>query len=58
MYNRSKIIKKLNLRIFLNLLNLLKILKILKKNTFKVKLKPYNKRLIRLFIINCKSQFR
>jgi len=54
-YNRSKTVKKPNLRA---LSNFLKILKILKGNTFKVKPKPYNKRPIRLFIIDRKSQFR
>jgi len=54
-YNRSKAVKKPNLKAFLNPL---KILDILKKDIFKVKPKPYNKRLVRLFIINRKSQFK
>jgi len=54
-YDRSKAVRRFNLRA---LLNLLKILNTLKKDTFKVKPKPYNKRPIRLFIINRKSRFK
>ncbi len=54
-YNRNKTIKKPNLKA---LLNPSKILNTLKKDTFKIKPKPYNKQLIKLFIINCKSQFK
>src|SRR6266699_5202774 len=54
-YDRSKTVKKLNLKV---LLNLLKILDILKKNTFKVKPKLYNKRPIKLLIIDCKLQIK
>ena len=52
MYNWSKAVKKLILKV---LLDLLKILDILKRNIFKIKSKPYNKRLIKLFIIDRKS---
>jgi len=55
MYDRSKAVKKLNLKA---LPDLLKILDTLEENTFKVKPKLYNKRLIKLFIIDCKSQFK
>ncbi len=54
-YNRSKAVKRLNLKVFLDPL---KILDILKRDTFKIKPKPYNKQLIRLFIIDRKSRFR
>ena len=54
-YDRSKAVRRLNLRV---LLDPLKILDILEGDTFKVKLRPYNKRLIELFIIDRKSQFR
>ncbi len=54
-YNRSKAVKKPNLK---TLPNPLKILNTLEKNTFKVKPKPYNKRPIELFIIDRKSQFK
>ncbi len=53
--NRNKVVKKPNLKA---LLDLLKILDTLERDTFKIKLKPYNKRPIRLFIIDCKSQFK
>ena len=54
-YNRSKAVKKPNLKA---LPNPLKILDTLKGDTFKVKPKPYNKRPIELFIIDRKSQFK
>ncbi len=54
-YNRSKVVRKFNLKV---LPDPLKILDTLEKDTFKIKLKPYNKRPVELFIINCKSQFR
>ncbi len=54
-YDRSKAIRRLNLRV---LLDPLKILDILKEDTFKVKFKPYNKRFVRLFIIDRKLQFK
>jgi len=54
-YDRSKAVRKLNLKA---LPDPLKILNTLKENTFKIKPKPYNKRPIRLFIINRKSQFK
>ncbi len=53
--NRSKAIKKFNLKV---LLDLLKILNTLERDTFKIKPKPYNKRPIGLFIIDRKLQFR
>jgi len=53
--DRSKAVKRLNLRA---LSNLLKILNTLEGDTFKVKPRPYNKRLVKLFIINRKSRFR
>ncbi len=49
------VVRRFNLRV---LPDPLKILDTLKRDTFKVKLKPYNKRLIRLFIIDRKSRFR
>ncbi len=52
--DRSKTVRRLNLKA---LPNLLKILDILKEDTFKVKPRPYNKQPVRLFIINYKSQF-
>ncbi len=51
-YDRSKTVRKPNLKA---LLDFLKILDTLKKDIFKVKPRPYNKWLIRLFIIDCKS---
>ena len=54
-YNRSKAVRRPNLKAFLNSL---KILNILEEDIFKIKPRPYNKRPIRLFIINCKSQFK
>ncbi len=54
-YNGSKTVKRLNLK---TLPNPLKILDTLKKNTFKIKPKPYNKQPVGLFIINRKSQFK
>jgi len=54
-YNRSKVVRKLNLRA---LLNPLKILNILKRDIFKIKFRLYNKRPVGLFIIDCKLQFR
>ncbi len=53
--DRSKVVRKLNLKA---LLNLLKILNTLKRDTFKIKPKPYNKQPVELFIINYKSRFR
>ena len=54
-YNRSKAVKRPNLKAFLDPL---RILDILEENIFKVKPRPYNKRPIRLFIIDCKSRFK
>ncbi len=54
-YNRSKAVRRLNLRAFPNPL---KILDTLKGNTFKIKPRPYNKRPIKLFIINRKLRFK
>ncbi len=54
-YNRSKVIRRFNLKAFPNSL---KILDTLKEDIFKVKLRPYNKRPVGLFIIDYKSQFR
>ncbi len=54
-YNRNKAVKKLNLKV---LPDPLKILNTLERDTFKIKPKPYNKRVIKLFIIDCKSQFK
>jgi len=54
-YNRSKTIRKLNLKV---LPNPLKILNTLKRDTFKIKPKSYNKRPIKLFIIDRKSRFK
>src|SRR6266699_7180434 len=53
--DRNKAVRKLNLKA---LPDLLKILNTLKRDTFKVKLRLYNKRLIGLFIIDRKSRFR
>src|SRR6266566_5818100 len=53
-YNRSKAVRRPNLKV---LPDLLKILNTLEKDTFKVKPKPY-KRLIKLFIIDRKSRFK
>ncbi len=52
-YNRSKAVKKTNLEA---LPNLPKILDTLKRDTFKIKPKPYNKQPIGLFIIDRKSR--
>ncbi len=54
-YDRSKAVRKPNLKAFSNLL---KILNTLEKDIFKIKPKSYNKRFIKLFIIDCKSQFK
>ncbi len=54
-YNRSKAVRRPNLKA---LLDLLKILDTLEKDIFKIKPRPYNKRPIRLFIIDRKSWFR
>src|SRR6266566_3422957 len=54
-YNRSKAVRRPNLKA---LPNPLRILNTLKKDTFKIKPKLYNKRPIRLFIIDRKSQFK
>ncbi len=54
-YDRSKAVKKLNLKA---LPNSLRILNTLERDTFKIKPRPYNKRPIKLFIIDRKSQFR
>ncbi len=54
-YDRNKAVKRPNLKVFPNLL---KILNTLKEDIFKIKPKPYNKRPIRLFIINRKSRFK
>jgi len=54
-YNRNKAVRKLNLKA---LPDPLKILDTLEKDTFKVKPKLYNKQPIKLFIIDCKLQFK
>ncbi len=54
-YNQSKTVKRFNLKVFSNFP---RILNILKEDIFKVKFKFYNKQPIKLFIINCKLQFR
>ena len=54
-YDRSKAVKRSNLKA---LPDPLKILDTLEGDTFKIKPKPYNKRLIRLFIIDRKSRFK
>ena len=54
-YDRNKAVRRLNLRV---LLDPLKILNTLERDIFKVKPKPYNKRPVRLFIIDHKSQFK
>ncbi len=54
-YNRSKAVRRPNLKA---LPNPLKILDTLERDTFKVKPRPYNKRPIKLFIINRKSRFK
>ncbi len=54
-YNRSKIVKKFNLKLFLDLP---RILNILERDILKVKFKLYNKRLMGLFIIDYKSRFK
>ncbi len=53
--DRSKAVRRLNLRA---LPDPLKILDTLEGDTFKIKPRPYNKRPVGLFIIDCKSQFR
>ncbi len=53
--DRSKAVRRPNLRV---LPDPLKILDTLEGDTFKVKPRPYNKRPIRLFIIDRKSRFR
>ncbi len=53
--DRSKVVRRLNLRV---LLDPLRILDTLEGDTFKVKPRLYNKQLIRLFIIDRKSRFR
>ena len=54
-YDRSKAIRRPNLRA---LLNLLRILNTLKGDTFKIKFRSYNKRPVGLFIIDRKSRFK
>ncbi len=54
-YDRSKAVRKSNLKA---LLDPPKILDILERDTFKVKPKPYNKWFVGLFIIDCKLRFR
>ena len=54
-YDRSKAVRRFNLKIFLDSL---KILDTLEEDIFKIKPRPYNKRLIRLFIIHCKLRFK
>jgi len=54
-YDRNKAVRRFNLRVFLDPL---KILDTSKGDIFKVKFRPYNKRLVRLFIIDCKSWFK
>ena len=54
-YDRNKAVRRFNLRAFLNLL---KILDTLEGDTFKVKPRLYNKRPVRLFIIDRKSRFK
>ncbi len=54
-YDRSKAVRKFNLKA---LLDLLRILDTLEGDIFKVKFRPYNKRLIGLFIIDRKSRFK
>ncbi len=54
-YDRSKAVRKFNLKA---LPDPLKILDTLKEDIFKIKPKPYNKRPIELFIIDRKSRFR
>ena len=53
--DRSKVVRRFNLRV---LLDFLKILDILKGDIFKVKPRLYNNRFIRLFIIDRKLQFK
>ncbi len=53
--DRSKAVRRPNLRV---LPDPLKILDTLEGDIFKVKPRPYNKRFIGLFIIDCKSRFR
>src|SRR6266699_2650303 len=54
-YDRSKAVRKFNLKA---LPDPLKILDTLKEDIFKIKPKPYNKRPIELFIIDRKSRFK
>ena len=54
-YDRNKAVRRFNLRVFLDPL---KILDTSKGDIFKVKFRPYNKRLVRLFIIDRKSRFK
>ena len=54
-YDRSKVVKKFNLKA---LPDPLKILNTLEGDIFKVKPRPYNKRPVELFIINRKSRFK
>src|SRR6266566_2703668 len=54
-YDRSKVVRRPNLRA---LPDSLKILDTLERDIFKVKLRPYNKRPIELFIIDRKSRFK
>jgi len=51
-YDRNKAVRKSNLKV---LLDPLRILNTLEGDIFKVKLKPYNKRPVGLFIIDRKS---
>ncbi len=53
--DRSKAVRRPNLRV---LPDPLRILDTLKGDIFKVKPRPYNKRPIKLFIIDCKSRFK
>ncbi len=54
-YDRNKAVRRFNLKV---LPDPLRILDTLEGDTFKVKLRPYNKRSIELFIIDRKSQFK
>ncbi len=51
-YDRNKAVRKLNLKV---LLDPPRILNTLEEDIFKIKLRPYNKRPVGLFIINYKS---
>ena len=53
--DRSKAVRRPNLRA---LPDPLRILDTLEGDIFKVKFRPYNKRPVGLFIIDCKSRFR